>query len=177
MINGNYKLYVKSIINDDFFLTVVGVIASVGNGFSRFFWSLYLNKTGYKTILMTINGICIAVFITIRFAKYNEVAYLIEIFLVNCCLGGFLVTAPTAVHSIYGHRTGSNIYGFYWEIFSTATFIGYVYVSFLAKAISFDNVIYVCLGMCVIAIPIIIFTEFKGPWSNDTALLGFCIGC
>lgn len=114
MINGNYKLYVKGIILDDFFLTVIGVVGAVGNGCSRFFWSLFLNKTGFKTVLLVIIAVCVGVYVTIRFAKFSEVGYLIEIFLINCCLGGFMVSTPTAVHCLYGHKTGSNIYGIYW---------------------------------------------------------------
>jgi hypothetical protein len=35
MINGNYKTYVKKTINDDQFLTIIGVIGSVANGCTR----------------------------------------------------------------------------------------------------------------------------------------------
>jgi hypothetical protein len=37
LINGNYKTYVKSAINDDYFLTIVGVIGSLANGCSRYY--------------------------------------------------------------------------------------------------------------------------------------------
>lgn len=67
LITTNYKTYVKSTIHDDQFLTTIGVIGSVGNGCSRFFWNLYFNKTGYKTVLLTVLTLCAIVFATIRF--------------------------------------------------------------------------------------------------------------
>jgi hypothetical protein len=36
LINGNYKTYVKLTINDDYFLTIVGVLGGVANGCSRY---------------------------------------------------------------------------------------------------------------------------------------------
>lgn len=45
LLNGNYKVYVKKIISNDEFLTIIGVIGSVGNGFSRYF-SIYIGPFG-----------------------------------------------------------------------------------------------------------------------------------
>ena len=66
-INGNYKTYVKNVINDDKFLTTVGVVGAVGNGCSRFFWNLFFSKTGFKTVALVILSICVFVLSTIRF--------------------------------------------------------------------------------------------------------------
>ncbi len=114
MISGNYKTYVKSTIQDDQFLTIIGVIGAVGNGCSRFIWNLFFSKTGYKTVLLTVLSIAVVVFSTIRFTTKHKEAYLVEIFMVNVCLGGFLVTTPTVSQYIYGQTTGANIYGFFW---------------------------------------------------------------
>lgn len=161
MINGNYKTYVKTKIRDDKFLTIVGVIGAVGNGGSRILWNLLFMKTGYKSVLLTMLTLSIAVFATIRFSTDNKAAYLVEVFLINCCLGGFLVSTPTSLLSIYGPTTGANIYGIFWENFGIANMLGYIFVSQLSKSIGgFDSVIYVCLGMSCIAIPIVIFTKF-----------------
>lgn len=66
-INGNYKTYVKKTINDDYFLTIIGVVSSVGNGCSRFLWNVLFLKTGYKTVMLIILGVAISVYSTIRF--------------------------------------------------------------------------------------------------------------
>lgn len=114
MISGNYKTYVKQTIQDDQFLTTIGVVGAVGNGCSRFFWNLLFSKTGYKTVVLSVLTIAITVFSTIRFTVEIKEAYLIEVFLINICLGGFLVTTPTVLQYIYGQTTGANIYCFFW---------------------------------------------------------------
>lgn len=35
LVNGNYKTYVKEDLDDDDFLTIIGIVGSVGNGVSR----------------------------------------------------------------------------------------------------------------------------------------------
>lgn len=77
MMSGNYKTYVKQTIQDDQFLTIIGVIGAVGNGCSRFFWNLLFNKTGYKTVILSLLTIAIIVFSTIRFTTLIQEAYLV----------------------------------------------------------------------------------------------------
>ena len=67
LINGNYKTYVKGVIRDDKFLTTIGVVGSVGNGCTRFFWNLFFSKTGFKTVALIILSIFVLVLSTIRF--------------------------------------------------------------------------------------------------------------
>lgn len=114
LLNGNYKTYVKKSINDDYFLTIVGAIGAVLNGCSRFFWNIFFLKTGYKTVLLTVLGISIAVYSTIRFTVHIPGAYMVEILLINTCIGGLLVSTPTVIQVIFGQRVGEYIYGFYW---------------------------------------------------------------
>lgn len=175
LLNGNYKTYVKNAIRDDEILTNIGVVGAIGNGCSRFFWNLFFSKTGFKTVCLVILFICTFVLSTIRFSVNIYELYLIEIFLINSCLGGLFVITPTASLSIYGSRTGTNIYGIYWSVFSIANFVGYIYVSQLSKLIGFDGTIYVCLGMVLCSIPLVYFTKFQGPWKNDTSHLEFLI--
>ncbi len=176
LINGNYKTYVKNTIHDDQFLTTVGVVGAVGNGCSRFFWNLFFRRTGFKTVCLTILTICIIVLSTIRFSVFIMQVYLIEVFLLNSCLGGLFVLNPTAALYIYGNKTGTNIYGIYWTVFSLANFLGYVFVSQLSIVIGFDNVIYICLGMVICSVPLVLFSTFQGPWKNDTAQLEYIVG-
>jgi Na+/melibiose symporter-like transporter len=69
LINGNYKTYVKSTITDDEFLTLIGIMGGIGNGCSRILWNMFFQKTGYKTVMLTLLGIEIIVFSTIHFTK------------------------------------------------------------------------------------------------------------
>ncbi len=167
MMSGNYKTYVKKSINDDEFLTLIGAIGSIVNGFSRIIWNIIFLKTGYKSVMIAIITISIIIFSTLRFTVNLKGIYMIEMILVNLCMGGLLVTTPTVVQIIFGQRTGENIYGFFWCVIATANFIQYAYVSQLNQSIGFNNIIYICLGMTILAIPIVLFSGFQGPWMNS----------
>lgn len=175
LINSNYKTYVKAYIHDDKFLTTIGVIGAVGNGCTRFLWNFLFNKTGFKTVLLTILALLIIVFATIRLTVTNQSAYLFEVFVVNCCLGGLLVATPTGLQSIFGITTGTKIYAVYMVNFGLANLIAWVYISQLSNVIGFNNVIYICLFMVVVDIPVIAMMKFQGPWKNDTSQLEFYI--
>jgi hypothetical protein len=177
LMNGNYKTYVKKTIDDDEFLTLVGVLAGIANGVSRFFWNLLFMKTGYRFVMSLILGMAITVYATIRFTVENELAYLFEIFIINLCLGGLLVVTPTVIQIIFGTTTGSNIYGFFWCFIATSNWIQYFYVGYVSKSIGFDNVLYICLAMATVPFLILIFYHYEGPWKNPTKDLGWFGNC
>ena len=160
MLNGNYKTYVKKTINDDAFLTIIGSLGSAFNGCSRILWNILFMKTGYRFVMCLIMGIAVVVLSTIRFTVHDKGAQLVEIVLINLSLGGLLVTTPTVVQTIFGQKTGSNFYGFFWCVIATGNWIQYFFVAYLSKAIGFDNIIYVSLGMAVLAFPILIFNNY-----------------
>lgn len=172
LITGNYKTYVKEEIHDDKFLTLIGSIGAIGNGFSRFLWSVLFNKTGYKFVMVLNVCVCLIVLGTIRFSVLESPsAYLFLVFVINCCLGGFLVITPIFSQIAFGSETGSNIYGFFWCTYSLANFIQFGYVSGLTSSIGFNNIIYICMGMCVLSIPMVVVNKWQGPWENSTESL------
>lgn len=84
---------------------------------------------------------------------------------------------PTFLQLVFGERVGSNIYGFFWQIFGLANLVQYAYVSGLSPKITFNNVIYICLGMSVISLIIVTTANFEAPWKNPQDLLGYCKDC
>ena len=103
LINGNYKTYVKESIHDDEFLTLIGTFGAIGNGFSRFCWNVLFNKTGYKFVMVLNIFLCIAVLSSIKFSvNESPILYLVEVFIMNCCLGGYLVITPTFSQLVFG---------------------------------------------------------------------------
>ena len=123
MINGNFKTYVRKQINDDSFLTTAGVIGSLSNGISRTIWGAIFNKTGYRFVVSLNLLITIIVLSTIRFTIYSPAGFIIELFMANFCVGGYLVFSPTFGQIVFGQEVGSNMYGFYWCVLATANFI------------------------------------------------------
>jgi hypothetical protein len=84
---------------------------------------------------------------------------------------------PTFLQMVFGEKIGSNIYGFFWEAFSLSNLLQYVYVSSLSQLITFDNVIYICLGMSLFSLVLVITGNFEAPWKNPQDLLGYCKYC
>lgn len=93
------------------------------------------------------------------------------------CMGGFLVMTPTVLQIILGQVVGSNIYGFYWDVFGLANLLQFAFVSGLIQHITFNGVIYICLGMSVISGLIVIFCSLEAPWKNPQDQLRYCIKC
>jgi hypothetical protein len=116
----------------------------------------------------------IAVFATLRFTAYSVGGYLFLIFLNGCCLGGFLVSTPTFLQIVFGQVVGSNIYGLFWEVFGLSNLLQYAFVSGLSMKISFNGIIYICLGMASISAALVAFGNFEAPWKNPTDQLGYC---
>ncbi len=81
-------------------------------------------------------------------------------------MGGILVGAPTFLQIVFGQVVGSNSYGIFWEVFALANLLQYGFVSGLSLLITFDGIIYICLGMSVIAMLIVVLGDFKAPWNN-----------
>lgn len=172
-ITGNYKTYVKNTIDDDEFLTLIGVMGLLVNGVCRFFWNLLFLKTGYKFVMTCLMSISVIVLSTIRFTVESKPGYTIEFLLIHLAMGGLQVMTPTVVHAIFGVKIGSNVNGFFWCSVSLGNWVGYLLVSNLSKTIGFNNIFYICLGMAVLSFPIFIFYRFEGPWKNSLINLGW----
>ena len=173
LMNGNFKTYVKKTIDNDEFLTLIGGLAAIASGGCRIFWNMIFLRTGYRFVMCVMMGMATAVYASIQFSVSSESGYLIEIFVIHLCLGGFLVTTPTVVQIIFGQRTGSNIYGFFWCVISIGNWIHYFFVGHLEKLIGLNNIIEICLGMTVLTFFIFIFHSYQGPWENSLKDLGW----
>ena len=172
-VTGNYKTYAKVEIEDDGFLTLIGTIGAVGNGFSRFLWNLLFSKTGYKFV-MTLNLLLtITILITIRFTLEYPSLFLFVVFLTYCSLGGYLVITPTFSQALFGPEVGSNIYGCFWTTYSIANFVQYGLVNTLKSSIGFDGILNICIVMAVFVLPIVLGKTWRGPWGNKTLNLEF----
>lgn len=62
---------------------------------------------------------------------------------------------------------GSKIYGIYALVLAVANAVQFAYVIGLTPLITFDGVIYLCLGKAFIAALLVIFSDFQGPWNNN----------
>lgn len=65
------------------------------------------------------------------------------------------------------------MYGFFWCTYSLSNFVQFGFISGLSATIGFNNIIYICMGMSVAAIPIVVCTTWEGPWKNPTTALEY----
>jgi hypothetical protein len=65
------------------------------------------------------------------------------------------------------------VFGFFWEIWGLSNLLQYVFVSQVSNKITFNGIIYICLGMTVFSLILIIFGNFLGPWNNSLDQLGY----
>ncbi len=68
------------------------------------------------------------------------------------------------------------MYAIYLVNFALANLIAWVCISQLSHIIGFNNIIYICLIMVVLAFPAVVIMKFQGPWKNDTTQLEFFVG-
>lgn len=104
LIEENFKTYVRKSLNDDDFLTMIGVAGSIANGSSRFIWSLIFSKTGYKSVALGIAGISVLVLSVLRFTVDSKSAYMFMFIMVNLGVGGIQVSNPSLVQYMFGQK-------------------------------------------------------------------------
>lgn len=144
---------------------------------SRFLWNVLLNHTGYRFIILLNISIQIIIYSALRFSVESYGGFMLLIILINLCLGGFLGTTPTFVQLVFGVKVGSNAYFFFWEIFGVSNMIQYAFVNGLAPKITFNGIIYICLGMSIFSGFLAIVSNFEAPWKNSLEHLGYFNSC
>ncbi|EGR28002.1 major facilitator superfamily protein, putative [Ichthyophthirius multifiliis] len=95
----------------DIYLTLVGSIASLFNGFVRIVWGKFLDVYGFKKLAI-FNLILefIFMFFLIFFCS-SEIVFIICILGIMGCFGGWSAKMPALLAQIYGKQIGSSFYG------------------------------------------------------------------
>lgn len=134
LFSNYYKTYGGELGFDDSMLTIIGSVAGVMNGCSRFFWATLTDKTSYK---FTFTLISILNLITSAILPYNKdgIGYLLLIAIVYLAEGGLLATYPVICAKIYGKKIGGLMYGFMFFMVGVCNMIGYILYAFARKKI------------------------------------------
>ena len=75
-----YKQFAKFYINDDSFLSMIGAVSALFNGFFKFFWATLLDYHSFKKIYGFLICLEICMILLVSVAVYNKWAF----FLVSC---------------------------------------------------------------------------------------------
>lgn len=128
--------------------------------YRSFVWNILFNYTGYRFVMILNICIQITVFSVIRFSIENHGFYLVMILFNNISFGGCLVMTPTFCQIVFGPMIGSKVYGIYTQILAISNLVQFAYVVGLVHYISFNGIIYICLGKSVVALILVIFSNF-----------------
>ena len=109
----NYKLFGETFINDDHFLTTVGVTASLFSIFGRILWGLIFDYfLPYKLAMVLIFSIQTVFMLTLYACILGgKIMFLIWMCVIYSCIGGKATVIPVAVGHAYGLQYASTIYG------------------------------------------------------------------
>jgi len=89
-----YKIYGKDYINDDNFLTRVGAVSALFNGFFKFLWSYSLDFYPFKRIYGCLIILQCCNVILIQYAVYNKYAFMLISCLTFMCDGSLTSMLP-----------------------------------------------------------------------------------
>lgn len=131
---------------DDKFLTLVGSIGALFNGFSRPLWGLLFDKKSYK---FTYGIICISQVIlctTFPSVKNEKAGFLLWICLLFATSGGiFTLFAPISVR-IYNRVVGSQIYALFVVAMGTSSLAVYFIQTYAMAHLSSSTFYYILGG-------------------------------
>ncbi|CAH8585050.1 unnamed protein product [Schistosoma turkestanicum] len=160
-----FKLFGKTHINDDRFLAIMGVVASVFNAVGRGFWGTISDRISFKVPLCII-FLCWSLLLTsfphlpLIFGAQIKVGFGIWLCGLYLLISGVLVYAPTATETLFGPVNMAVNYGLVFNAFV----FGGLFVSLLSIVIpqlhEWDKLFYLCAAMCILALLIL-------PWIHD----------
>ncbi|KAL4426279.1 hypothetical protein ABPG74_018696 [Tetrahymena malaccensis] len=130
MIIGNYRPYGQQFISSDSFLTLVGTISGLLNGFSGLVWGPILKKINYKYIiyiLLSINAI--ASFCYPSISQYQGFFFFFTALSIFT-YGGIYCVFPIMVLNIYGNKMGTRMIGNFYQALTLCSLFQYIFLKY-----------------------------------------------
>ncbi|CAI2363853.1 unnamed protein product [Moneuplotes crassus] len=154
----NFKSYGQVKISSDIFMTTVGAVASVTNGFTRIGWATLFDKFGFKYVYIGLLLVQSANAFTIQLIRGVPILYLIWVSTGFLCLAGLVTLFPPLLAKVFGPKTGSRVYSFLFSSLAVAA-IGCFFLNMLSSKgkISQEVLFYIFGGLTVVALVIAIF--------------------
>uniref|UniRef100_A0A9J2PDY8 Major facilitator superfamily (MFS) profile domain-containing protein n=1 Tax=Ascaris lumbricoides TaxID=6252 RepID=A0A9J2PDY8_ASCLU len=111
--SGLYKAYGQTFIKDDFFLAMVGSLASIFNCGSRVLWGQVVDQTSYQTSMVIVCASGSALMWTLGVVKClnSSLLFMYWICIMFCCIGATYTLLPYATNKCFGSAQFGIIYG------------------------------------------------------------------
>lgn len=138
----NYKEYGGLYIKDDYYLSLLGSIGSVGNGVFRMFWGVLMDILPFRKLKYIMIAIFIVSCITIKWAAQEQASYLITVLVVYGAYGGLYSIYPTQTVRMLGRQLGPRLYYITFLGFSSGAILQYLAHKFLVEKFHDDGYVY-----------------------------------
>ena len=155
-----YKDYGKEYINDDKFLTLVGAIAALFNGFFKLLWASLLDYYPFRRIYGGLILLEIGLIVLINVAVYNKWAFMVVTCLTYMCDGSLTSMLPALTVQQFGLIRGPQIYSYLFSVFGLSCLMSIFVVTNFKHALGYTGMF--MLSFCfssVAAICTYIFDE------------------
>ena len=155
-----YKDFGKKYINDDAFLTLVGAIASLSNGFFKLLWACFLDYYPFRNIYGGLILLEISLIVLVNIAVYNRYAFMVVVCLTYMCDGSLSSMFPALTVKQFGLVRGPQVYSYMFSVYGVASVLSIFTVSFVKPQIGYPGmfILSFCFS-CVAAFCTFIFDE------------------
>uniref|UniRef100_A0A914PC82 Oxalate:formate antiporter n=1 Tax=Panagrolaimus davidi TaxID=227884 RepID=A0A914PC82_9BILA len=111
---GLFKAYGMQFIHDDFFLAVVASLAAASNCISRIIWGIIMDKTSYRTSMLSACALGTFLMWTLPTVKAfgSKELFLVWVCLMFSIVGGTFALVPSVIHKCFGAKNFGLAYGF-----------------------------------------------------------------
>lgn len=127
----NYKEYGLTQVQDDKFLTLVGSIGGIANGFSRIFWGTLLDFFSFRILMVIVNTLLLACCLSIDYLAHQKIVLLLYVVVIYFLYGGLFSLMPAKTYQLYGQKTGARIYSYAFLGFSLGSGLQFILHYFL----------------------------------------------
>lgn len=146
-----YKEYGKDYINDDQFLTMVGAISSLFNGFFKFLWASLLDYYPFRKIYGGLICLEILLIVLVNYAVYNKWAFMVVSCLTYMCDGSLTSMLPALTVQQFGIERGPQVYGIMYSVFAVACMLGVLLVLTIKDNIGYGGMFLISFCLSSIA--------------------------
>lgn len=120
-----YKEFGSLRIQDDHYFTVVGSLAAVCNGGSRFIWAEVVESIGFRKTYYIIAILATLTSGSIYYLATSKLVFTLYVLVGFSCTGGHFIVFPTACAQLFGKGTGASLYAILFASVGIASFLGF----------------------------------------------------
>lgn len=149
--NNAFKAYGKHYFNDDEYLTYVGAISSLSNGFCKFIIGIALDIVPFKKLYGFTNFIECLCIVLISYSVYVKWHFMVVSCLIWLTDGSLTAMLPAFTVMQFGIKRGPEVYGYMFSVFGLSNLFGIFFVLVVKPYVGFTGMFIVGLAFSMCA--------------------------